>query len=199
MGTVLEKPFSDTELSVLVSGDSPANRKAIDERPEVAYGTTPIACLITTGFVIYLQIGDGDVLSISSEGEVFRPALSTRHPVAGWELHPLETNTFSTAHLSDVPFSLPYRTDRGSRTALCPSVRNFCSSLPAAVRLMKAVSRMLLASPAHGAGSRRLAVSAGLRHPLQRALRSTLTTTHQTLPELGTAEAQEVVAGTRAR
>ena len=96
-GDRAREPFSDAELSVLVSGDSPANRKAIDERPEVAYGTMLIACLITTGFVIYLQIGDGDVLSISSEGEVFRPALSTRHPVAGWELHPLETNTFPRA------------------------------------------------------------------------------------------------------
>src|SRR5208337_1550425 len=40
---------------------------------------------------------------------------------------------------------------------------------------------------------RSLAVSAGLRQPLRRALRSTLSTTHQTLPELGTAKADQDV------
>jgi len=32
-----------------------------------------------------------------------------RHPIAGWDLHPLKTNTFFTAHISDVHFpSCPF-------------------------------------------------------------------------------------------
>ena len=43
----------------------------------------------------------------------------------------------------------------------------------------------------------RLAVYAGLRQPLRRALRSTLTAPHQTLPELGTAKAEADVPEAR--
>jgi len=69
----VRKPFSAEEPSGLDDRDRPATRRAIDERPEIAYGATLVTCLITTGFVIYLQIGDGDILSVSSEGEVSRP------------------------------------------------------------------------------------------------------------------------------
>jgi serine/threonine protein phosphatase PrpC len=69
----VRQPFSAEELSALDSRENQVARKAVEERPALAYGTTLITCLFTTGFVIYLQIGDGDILSVSSEGEVSRP------------------------------------------------------------------------------------------------------------------------------
>ncbi len=67
------EPFLAEELSGSGSVDRPSSRRSIEERPEIAYGATLLTCLITTGFVIYLQIGDGDILSVSPDGEVSRP------------------------------------------------------------------------------------------------------------------------------
>ena len=36
----------------------------------VPYGTTLLAVLVTAGFVVYLQVGDGDILAVSSDGTV---------------------------------------------------------------------------------------------------------------------------------
>ena len=79
-GDRVREPFSAEELSGLDNGDRPADRKAVDERPDLAYGATLITCLITSSFVIYLQIGDGDILSVSSEGEVSRPLSNDPDP-----------------------------------------------------------------------------------------------------------------------
>jgi serine/threonine protein phosphatase PrpC len=67
------EPFSPEELSRLVDGEPHVGRSAIDDRAESAYGATLITCLVTTQFVICLQIGDGDILSVSSTAEVSRP------------------------------------------------------------------------------------------------------------------------------
>jgi serine/threonine protein phosphatase PrpC len=46
--------------------DAPSN-------PPVVYGTTILAAAVTTGFIIYLQLGDGEILTVSKEGAVTRP------------------------------------------------------------------------------------------------------------------------------
>ena len=46
--------------------DSPSNLP-------VAYGTTILAAAVAESFILYLQLGDGEILTVSEEGEVTRP------------------------------------------------------------------------------------------------------------------------------
>lgn len=43
------------------------------EGPFLAYGTTLLAAAVTTDTLLVLQIGDGDVLTVSADGSVIRP------------------------------------------------------------------------------------------------------------------------------
>ena len=50
--------------------DEPAS---LDADPAVAYGATLLVTVVTERFVLYLQLGDGEILSVSESGEVVRP------------------------------------------------------------------------------------------------------------------------------
>jgi hypothetical protein len=50
-----------------------AARRALDDNPFLAYGSTVMCALATPSFVLYLQLGDGDLLIVSSSGETKRP------------------------------------------------------------------------------------------------------------------------------
>jgi hypothetical protein len=66
-------PLSRDELDL--PGVLPV-RGAADEGPanlQVAYGTTLLATAVTDSFILYLQLGDGEILTVSSEGEVLKP------------------------------------------------------------------------------------------------------------------------------
>lgn len=45
------------------------------EQERLIYGSTVVAALVTGAFVLYTQLGDGDVVTVSEEGEVARPPL----------------------------------------------------------------------------------------------------------------------------
>lgn len=58
----LKHPFSVSE------------RELLDNQSEIiAYGATLLAILVTDAFIIYWQLGDGDILSVPAAGEVDRP------------------------------------------------------------------------------------------------------------------------------
>jgi hypothetical protein len=46
---------------------------AVNERGEVAYGATVLAVLVTAEFIVYLQLGDGEVLAVDPHGRVTHP------------------------------------------------------------------------------------------------------------------------------
>lgn len=54
-------PLSDDELSLLRDDAS------------IAYGATLIVTAVTERFILYLQLGDGDILCVSQSGDVTRP------------------------------------------------------------------------------------------------------------------------------
>jgi serine/threonine protein phosphatase PrpC len=56
-------PFTPAELAMLDAGESPL-------RP---YGSTILAVLATPSHILYLQLGDGDILIVSEDGSVVRP------------------------------------------------------------------------------------------------------------------------------
>ena len=64
-------PFTPEELAPLDA----ASRRLLDAHPYLAYGSTLLVVVVAPGFILYLQLGDGDLLTVSAEGEVERPIL----------------------------------------------------------------------------------------------------------------------------
>ncbi len=65
--------FSAEELDSLEVQAGSAARQSVEQNPIVAYGATLLAVLVTRSFVLYVQIGDGDILEVSDGGRVTRP------------------------------------------------------------------------------------------------------------------------------
>ncbi|HEX2035938.1 MAG TPA: PP2C family serine/threonine-protein phosphatase, partial [Chloroflexota bacterium] len=68
-----ETPFSEGELSGLEAESGAGARQAVLHRPLLAYGATLAAVVVTEWFIFYLQLGDGDILTVSEDGVVSRP------------------------------------------------------------------------------------------------------------------------------
>ncbi len=68
-----ENPFTDEELDAVLEARSAPERDDVLSQPRLAYGATVLGALIASDFVLYLQLGDGDVLAVGDKGEVVRP------------------------------------------------------------------------------------------------------------------------------
>lgn len=66
-------PFSDEELNALEQTDGAAALEAVVANPVRAYGATIVTAIVEASFIVYLQLGDGDILLVSDGGEVERP------------------------------------------------------------------------------------------------------------------------------
>ncbi len=67
-------PFSEAELATLAnSTDGPAAAETVRNAPILAYGATLLAAAATDSRILLLQIGDGDILAVSKNGETTRP------------------------------------------------------------------------------------------------------------------------------
>ena len=73
-----DHPITEEELETLEKRRDSKARRSIEKDPHVAYGATLLSVLITSGFILYLQLGDGDILTVADNGEVTRPM--TRDP-----------------------------------------------------------------------------------------------------------------------
>ena len=67
------KPFSDQELKRLEEKEGPDARQEVLEGPALAYGTTLLLAGADDREVVFLQVGDGDILAVSAGGLVTRP------------------------------------------------------------------------------------------------------------------------------
>lgn len=63
------QPFTAAELAAL---DEPG-RVQVEARPALAYGSTLLSVVVAAGFILYLQLGDGDLLTVAADGTVTRP------------------------------------------------------------------------------------------------------------------------------
>ena len=68
-----QSPLTPDELGGLEQRDGAAARQVILDNPTLAYGATVLAVLVAEKFIIYLQLGDGDILIITEDGGVTRP------------------------------------------------------------------------------------------------------------------------------
>jgi serine/threonine protein phosphatase PrpC len=62
LSDIEQQPYSEEDIECLKGG-----------KATLAYGATLLAVLITDKFIIYLQLGDGDILIISNSNEIERP------------------------------------------------------------------------------------------------------------------------------
>jgi hypothetical protein len=67
------QPFEKDELDTLSRRVGRSAVQDVQANPLLAYGSTLLATIVTPDFVALLQIGDGDILLVSEEREVYRP------------------------------------------------------------------------------------------------------------------------------
>jgi protein phosphatase 2C-like protein len=66
-------PFTEAELATLVQEEGAEGRTAVARCPELAYGATLLAVAATDRVLLYLQLGDGEILSVTAQGTTTRP------------------------------------------------------------------------------------------------------------------------------
>ena len=64
-----DEPFTNEDLRSLEEKEGPAARQIVEDNPVLAYGATILAVIITESFIAYLQLGDGDILTVSEQGK----------------------------------------------------------------------------------------------------------------------------------
>jgi serine/threonine protein phosphatase PrpC len=67
------EPFSQEEFERLEEKNGVDARQAVEVHSSLAYGATTLTVALTPSYVIYLQLGDGEILTVSETGEVSRP------------------------------------------------------------------------------------------------------------------------------
>ena len=77
------------------------------DNPALFYGATLLAALVTEAFILYLQIGDGDILTISPSGKVTRPIPEDTRNIANET-----TSLCAPAAEKDFRASLQWRAER---------------------------------------------------------------------------------------
>lgn len=66
-------PFTAAEMAGLEKEEGAEARTAVEISPELAYGATLLAAAATEKVLLYLQLGDGEILSVSAQGTTTRP------------------------------------------------------------------------------------------------------------------------------
>jgi hypothetical protein len=70
---VNKNPMSELDWTHVPDADKEAARRAVAQDSYLAYGATLLSVLVTEAFIVFLQIGDGDILCVSERGETSRP------------------------------------------------------------------------------------------------------------------------------
>ena len=66
-------PFTEAELAGVEKEEGAEGRAAVESLPELAYGATLLAAAATDNLLLYLQLGDGEILSVTANGTTTRP------------------------------------------------------------------------------------------------------------------------------
>ncbi|HWS87875.1 MAG TPA: PP2C family serine/threonine-protein phosphatase [Pyrinomonadaceae bacterium] len=66
------RPFTGAELEAVEKRDGLRALKLVASNPLLAYGATSLTVAVEESFILYLQLGDGEILNVSATGEVGR-------------------------------------------------------------------------------------------------------------------------------
>ena len=94
-------PFLESELGALEKGEGDAARASVEQDPLLAYGATLLAAAVADEFVLYLQLGDGDILAIEDAGATTRPVPADHRLIANHT-----TSLCQESALADTRFAL---------------------------------------------------------------------------------------------
>jgi len=72
---IFAHPLPKADLDRLEANEDVTKRRQVLLDPLLAYGATLLTVLVTESFILYLQLGDGDILTVSEAEEVSRPPL----------------------------------------------------------------------------------------------------------------------------
>jgi serine/threonine protein phosphatase PrpC len=70
---VQEHPFIAEESAILAQTRGSRVQASVEDDSLIAYGSTLLVALLTSSYIAYLQLGDGDVITVSEKGEVACP------------------------------------------------------------------------------------------------------------------------------
>jgi hypothetical protein len=57
----------------MVEKDGANARRLVEANPYLAYGATSLSVLLTPTYALYLQLGDGEIINVSAQGEIKQP------------------------------------------------------------------------------------------------------------------------------
>ena len=77
-----KNPFSDEELTKLETQEDISARQKVEENKLIAYGATILSVLVTQDYILYLQLGDGDIFCVDTFGETERPLRTNENLIA---------------------------------------------------------------------------------------------------------------------
>lgn len=100
-----EKPFTSDEWASLEKEDGPAARQAVENNPTLAYGATILAVVVAEHFILYLQLGDGDILCVDTYGKTTRPFPRDEKLIANETTSLCLPNAWQEVQVSLVPYS----------------------------------------------------------------------------------------------
>ena len=66
-------PFTEDELTLLREKDGDSACEAVLKKPLLAYGSTMLAVVVNDRYCCCLQLGDGDIVLVSANGDAERP------------------------------------------------------------------------------------------------------------------------------
>jgi len=97
------EPFSDQELKRLEEREGPEARLEVLEGPTLAYGTTLLLAGVDDRGAVLLQIGDGDILTVSDSGAVTRPLPADPRSVGNATASLAHTSAWQNARTLSLP------------------------------------------------------------------------------------------------
>ncbi len=67
------EPFREEEFTRMIEKDGANARRLVEANPFLAYGATSLSFLLTPEYALYLQLGDGEMITVNASGEVTQP------------------------------------------------------------------------------------------------------------------------------
>jgi hypothetical protein len=67
------EPFREEEFARMIEKDGEGARRLVEANPYLAYGATSLSFLLTPTHALYLQLGDGEMVTVSEQGEIGHP------------------------------------------------------------------------------------------------------------------------------